>query len=139
MKSKQVIRYYCDYCKKTGYSKGHMAKHEIHCTKNPDRICRVCTKLLQQDQPPLKDIIALLPTFDWQQQEYTTDAMESAIDEILPKVRDAASGCPVCIMAAFRQKGIPLPVVKNFNYTNEIKAIWNDINESNMRDEYSGY
>ena len=45
MKEKQKTVYYCDFCKKYRLTRNSMALHELHCTLNPDRICRVlgCT------------------------------------------------------------------------------------------------
>lgn len=38
MKTKRKLRYYCDWCKKSGGSKHHLAKHERGCTLNPRRV-----------------------------------------------------------------------------------------------------
>jgi hypothetical protein len=37
MKSKQVWRYYCEFCGKASLRRHLTARHELHCYKNPDR------------------------------------------------------------------------------------------------------
>jgi hypothetical protein len=37
MKSRQVTRWKCDYCPKSGQVRSRIALHEKHCFRNPDR------------------------------------------------------------------------------------------------------
>ncbi len=85
MKAKRVWRYYCDYCKKSGCSGAAIKKHELHCTMNPERKCRMC-ELIDINQEP---IITLFGALD---------------SEGLAGLRFAADDCPVCIFAALRQR-----------------------------------
>ena len=41
MKERQKTVYYCDFCKKHKFTKPSMIRHELSCTLNPDRVCRV--------------------------------------------------------------------------------------------------
>ena len=38
MKTKRVIRHFCEFCGKGKFSKSWMARHEAHCYKNPERV-----------------------------------------------------------------------------------------------------
>lgn len=42
MKIKNKKVYYCDFCKKHSLSAPSISKHEKHCIKNLDRVCRLC-------------------------------------------------------------------------------------------------
>ena len=60
MYKKKKWRYYCDFCKKAGGSAGAMAKHEKHCTNNPNRYCRLCDKF-GESQQPMSELLSVLP------------------------------------------------------------------------------
>ena len=142
MRVKKVNRYYCDFCKKAGCAGGHIRKHEERCTKNPNRICGMC-KMLGRDQPKLQDLLDILPNpKEYEDNEYTGEFMPyhsglaEDVDKLLPQLRKLTNNCPACIMAALRQKGIPIPLVRNFNFANECKDIWTDINEANLAEDY---
>ncbi len=70
MKEKMVKQYKCDFCGKKGYSKGHMNKHERHCTMNPDRACRMCVLVHGNLQPPIDELLAVLPDMETKEDEY---------------------------------------------------------------------
>jgi len=131
MKVKKVNRYYCEFCKKSGCSGGHMKKHEERCTMNPNRVCGMC-KMLDMEQPSMELMISLLPKQsdvlkdmgDW---EYYAGAVLNAA---LPKLREAANNCPACIMAAIRQSGFPVHVMSDFNFTEECRSAWADFNNA---------
>lgn len=141
MTSKQVTRYQCDFCRKKGYSAGHMAKHERHCTMNPGRDCRVC-KMVGAVKRPIGDLVAVLPVHS---REYYEGLVEedgviskgrAEVLLALPALREACSGCPACMLAALRQAHIPLWLVKpEFDFTAEMGSLWNEINEA-QRTEY---
>ena len=137
MRTKKVNLYHCDFCKNRGLSATSMAKHEKHCTMNPNRICRVC-KMIEGVQVPIAELVALLPRLDdypeANQFELGNKACE-AIDAAIPKLRAACSNCPACILAALRQAKISVPLANGFNFTSEMKDVWADINEAN-REEY---
>lgn len=133
MKIKKVNRYYCDYCKKSGGSKYYLQKHEEHCTKNPNRKCRMC-EIAGGMPTPMNELLAIMP--DPEQfhsilygQDVYSMPQETAKD-ILEKLRTATNNCPACIMAALRQKGIFLSLIPDFDYKAEVNLFWNEYNSS---------
>ena len=134
-------RYYCEYCKKSGGAAWAIKKHEERCTLNPKRHCGYCD-LLENPQPNLIEFIAMLPNPDeykCEDAEYESfyyRGLEEAVDAVLPKLREACNNCPACIMAALRQKGIPVPVAKNFNFKKECQRIWSDFNDAQSQNDY---
>lgn len=127
--TKQV--YYCDHCKKRSLAKWAMVKHEAHCTKNPQRLCNVCTKLLDQPQPNLEELKAFVRSSGIRpagaDEEGTWDARIP--DGFTNTLRALAKSCPACMMAALRQCGIPVPMLEDFNFSSHMKAIWEGIPE----------
>jgi uncharacterized Zn-finger protein len=141
MQIRQVKQYICDFCGKRGLSSGHMKRHERHCTKNPERECRMCD-VLGVEQQPITNLMAVLPdpseyVFDdeWGYGGYREDLF-TATDAVMPKLKDLASECPMCIMAALRQKGIPVNRVNSFDYKKEVAEIWETVREKEMREGY---
>lgn len=114
-------RYYCDFCKKSGGNS--LAKHEKHCTGNPNRECRMCNC-----NPPTAELIA---------------AVGSGGPEGLERLRKAADDCPACILAGIRQSKInhPDPEIGGgdgsyieFDYKKEAMTFW-----ANQEPDYGGY
>jgi len=140
MKVKRVLRYYCEFCKKSGGGKAAMIKHEEHCTMNPNRICGLCNGVYTDADLP--DMIALLPdpeeyqdedaTGKWYTPMLTTDA-----NVALGKIRELTE-CPACILSAIRQRGIPVPVVSDFNYQKESEAYLSERDNEPEREVYYG-
>jgi len=143
MKTKLRNRYYCDFCKKSGGHAGYMRKHESRCTLNPDRHCGFCDINEENIQPAMKDMLALLPDIaqftthvaddfgEWEYDTFDSDKLTKAANEALIELRKL-SDCPGCIMAALRQKGIPVPLVTDFSFKEESKRVWSDFNESQI-------
>lgn len=133
MNKKMVWRYYCDYCKKSGCSAGHMKKHELHCTMNPNRQCGHC-EAANETQSSISDLIIALG--------------KGSLEE-MDNLRNVAHNCPTCILAAIRQSGLPnysdeacYKVVfcsENdnksaylcFDYKRELAEFWKKTNEEN--------
>ena len=146
MITKKVNRYWCEHCKKQGGAKGHMARHERGCTKNPTRICHVCM-VLELCQKPIGELTAFFKNIHFDlcstgdagdgENDHYSEAMKLRINECLARLRPACGNCPACIMAALRQSNIPVPSATDFDWTNEIKAIWDEINEE--RRAVAGY
>lgn len=93
-------RYYCDFCKKVGGSAGHMKTHELHCTGNPDRICRMC-KLANLEQKPIGSIKKIVQEHIAKENnlDMWTDCekREALEKEILERLNKETGGCPeVC-------------------------------------------
>lgn len=148
MTSRKVTQFKCDHCGKRSLSASHMAKHERHCTKNPNRICRVC-KMVDHDQKPMVDLLALLPDprkfaepmaipdgYPEPDEPFYGPRLLTELIKVFPRLREATSECPGCIMAALRQKGIPLPLVADlFDFSTEMKDLWNEINNDRAQEE----
>lgn len=149
MRTKKVNRYWCDFCNRAGLSAGHMRSHEKHCTMNPNRECRVC-KMVADDRdadfvmPPLSALVAILPDpLPFKRvyegitgHGYFDESLVGDVGTVLSTLRAAAGGCPACILAAIRQRGIPVPMVEKFSFTDEMKEIWNGINKDNAYERY---
>lgn len=59
---------------------------------------------------------------------------DSLIKVALENLQQQTGNCPACIMAAFRQRGIPIPMVTEATgwlFKKRMEEIWADINESN--------
>ena len=145
MITKKVNRYYCEFCKKAGGSASWISRHEKVCTLNPNRVCGVCKmdhgeySQNEAEQKPIGELLAILPDtssfkvkeIDFEtgkQYEYWHDDLTVAVNEVLPKLRKASGNCPACIMAALRQKGIPVTMVTDFDFKAEMQEIWDNIN-----------
>ena len=140
-------RYYCEFCKKSGNSGSHMARHEARCTMNPHRECRVCgmirddgvyenTGKVEPGHPDMAALVALLPNVDEfrepvDEPRFLDDGIVDVANKALPALREATNNCPACIMAAIRQAKIPVPMVTGFNFSEEMKSIWADVNQKN--------
>ena len=111
MRTKRVLRYWCDYCNKSMGSKNGMQNHERHCTMNPNRYCRICNGR----QKPIKEL---------------TISANLGLD----KLRAVALDCPACILAGIRQREhIPLTIdirtsLDSFNFKEELKKMWGSRN-----------
>ena len=147
MKTKKVSRHWCDFCNKAGLQAHAMAKHEKHCTLNPARDCRVCG-LLGGSTHVGAERMALLVEMLPDPTEFLAvnwgDIIDIAQKKLLadlaiamPKLREEVDNCPACILAALRQKKIPVPMVDGFDFKAERQSIFNDIN-AQRRDE-AGY
>ena len=135
MKTKQVTRYTCEFCGKTGYSLGSMRKHEAHCTLNPKRECRMCEAEGNWNAPTpeeLAAVVAMIPRLDDFKGDGFIDMNEplAALKRVWDTIEDRLHGCPACIMAALRQAKFPLPAIDWWNYTDACKEFWEPINEA---------
>ena len=130
-------RYYCEHCRKGSGSAYHMKKHEAGCTLNPERVCGMC-KVVGNDQPNLGTLMALLPTVEQQKEthEYGGDYFRDIDERVVRELRKAAGECPACMMAAIRQRGLPVPTACGFNFTEECKRVWSDFNNAQYEREY---
>ena len=121
MKSKQVWRYYCDYCGKANCAKHHMKTHENHCTMNPDRYCRMCngaTKPVELQKAI--DWVWGNAVFDPEDENYLALYDERTMMEMRRMVDD----CPACILSVIRQGRLHL-IGLDFDYKKEAKE-WLD-------------
>lgn len=159
MKAVKRWRYYCDHCKKVSGLRTAMEKHEKGCTLNPARECGICTFINGGMQVSTAELLALLPdpkafvrhqvedfghevgVVEWD--EMNNSALREAVHAVLPKLRELTDDCPACILAALRQKGIPVPLVEDFNFTEEMKASQQRMNDVRAEQQpaygYGGY
>lgn len=131
MRKKLVWRFYCDHCRKSGCSGGHMAKHEKHCCGNPDRVCRMCERG-QTVQPPIDDLIAALergvrfvPSSD--------PAFDGWFEADLTALRAVAESCPACMLAAIIQLKKRNPGESyniEFDFKAEAKEFWSNVRDA---------
>ncbi len=141
MKTKLKNRYYCDFCKKSGCSARHMRDHEERCTLNPKRVCGMCLALHLGDdsavQRPIAELLAALPEWEepgdisGEENGYTHGDLSISIVELRALTR-----CPACILAAIRQKGIPVAAVSGFDFAAEMKDAFVIANEARHAAEY---
>jgi hypothetical protein len=130
MRVKKVNRYYCDFCKKSGGSAGHMSNHERHCTMNPSRRCGMCPHVNGGNGTPMSEMVALLPDVE----KYTHMGMlADAVVAGIVKLREVTEGCPVCVFAALRQtktleyaRGLEGELL--FDLKAEIQTAWQSVN-----------
>lgn len=81
MITKLVRRYYCEHCRKGGMTRA-MARHEVTCVRNPERVCRMCQDYSLEQVP----LVRLL----------------EAAAEGLGELRETTQ-CPACVLAAWIQ------------------------------------
>ncbi len=134
--------YYCDFCnKKRGLSAGAMAKHEKHCTANPDRECRLCgrTYPLRKYIDRLKkrfEIIESEPDeYDCITQTVKWHGKEITLKEVL----GIADNCPNCTLAILRQTKLNYAVFDfKYDYKIELAGYWDEKN-ADESDHYRCY
>ena len=99
-----------------------MKKHELHCTMNPNRLCRMC-KLKGGTQISISRLVALLPKYNGLSKNYC-----KALEEAMIKLRRETQNCPACILAALRQAGIPMIMVE-FDYKQEVENLFQKLDQ----------
>jgi hypothetical protein len=143
MKEKTVVHYICEFCGKVQHKRSSMARHEKHCTKNPNRECRMCDAI-GESPTPMPELLAVLP--DPKSKKYIDDKHRYAgtiydllkvdTEAALPKLRELTSNCPACMMAALRQRAIPVPMVMSFK--EECGRFWKAVNGDRAAEVYHG-
>lgn len=138
MKINKVNRYTCDFCGKHKYSASHMKKHEEVCTKNPERKCRCC-RFVDGTTKSIKDLIPILPNPNDYKDEFRgfSDELTKEANAGLVGLRLATDDCPACIMAAIRQAGIPVTLVTDFHYKEELESVTQEYwSQQTLNDHY---
>ena len=141
MRKEKKWVYYCEFCKKSGRSGGHIAKHEKRCTMNPNRHCGMCAMDDDIEQVPMPGLLAVLPdvTDCWTENRYGRSFMvPDSFKEAFSNLREKVENCPACLLAALRQKGIPVGAVEGFNFKQECDSWWGTFSEE-QRDRGYGY
>lgn len=135
MRTKKVNRYWCDFCNKAGLQSRSMLVHEKHCTMNPGRDCRVCGLMggsVKIGAEKMAALVAILPAYveydgdGWGNPTPAYSAFCKALPEAIPALRAATDNCPACIMAALRLAKIPVPMVNEFDFKAEMRAVLAD-------------
>lgn len=121
MKTKRVIRYYCDHCGKAYGRIDAITRHEQGCTKNPNRVCGMCTQaqLVQQPLSVLIDALMRCPG-------NPIDIYEPY--DIRPLV-EASGGCPACMLSAIRNAPEGAPHV-DFRFDKAKDEFWGEVNRT---------
>lgn len=102
---------------------------------------------MEEVQSPIKDLLKILPDpttvvkrtvlmGEFLSEDWTP--LEEALKVALPKLRDLTGGCPMCILAALRQKKIPGYIGEEcgFKYKEEIADIWKELNTESDQSSY---
>ena len=129
MKTKIRKVYYCDFCKK--HSLHSIAKHEEHCTVNPNRKCRLCgrTDTLQPliDKYKSQMDYKIIKNTDNIEAEEIQNRKQPKLEDILSDTEsmDGLGPCPICTFAIIRQIGLnKFPFTNKFDFQKELKEWW---------------
>ena len=132
MRKVKKWRYYCEFCEKSGASGGHMAKHETHCTKNPNRKCGMCAFVeeIQRTPEEIREFISKFPLNtkiqgDWLQHAKHLVPVKSLMDFV--------NSCPACAVAALRQNPDLIEVEPTFDFMAEKDNFWNIVNNEKAK------
>lgn len=106
MRTKNVIRYYCDHCSKGGFKKPNMAEHEATCTLNPKRACWLC-----EDAGAGRDYKSLVNQMrlrndvhsDTEEETGRPDSYSTHSKEAIGWLSSECGGCPACVLSVLRQ------------------------------------
>jgi len=108
---------------------------------NPNRVCRICKEYAEAPQTPLPDLMKALGGLIITKSEnrfnvygcetYVIENEKEAID----KLREAANGCPACMLAAIRRLDCPAGAL-TFSYKNEKEEFWAYYNDSQRQVGY---
>jgi len=141
MKTIKKNVYYCDFCGKRSLSASAMKKHELHCTANPDRHCRLC-----DNNSGVRDIvIELKKRFEFEEvmdefAEFHTEAKWVRNPITLSEIEGLADNCPNCMLAIIRQTGLNRYPFMDDNGINpfhfEYKKLFNQWMQEKRNDEY---
>ena len=129
MKTKLVKRHICDFCGKGMFQIPAMKRHEVGCTANPNRECRMCRMRREASSDEdgyntLADLVALIDS-------YGPLAVCETTKEIEQQIRDFVGNCPACLLAGSRQSRCGLPFQIDWK---EESANW--LGEYGSRNEY---
>lgn len=145
MKTIKKNVYYCDHCGKRLLSAGLMAKHEKHCTANPNRKCRLC-----KEERDIASFIESLKTrfkLTYEEPDYENfinggyDVEWIGEPITLREIYDFTDGCPMCTFAIIRQTKLNYSAFKlGYDYKKDLAEYWKEHNdEMRERDERESY
>jgi hypothetical protein len=130
---KKVNRYYCEFCKKSTGTKYSMGIHELHCTMNLNRVCRMC-KRLGKIQVAMPKLLAFFPENAmmfpvWINGHFSpeTEVYSKLVLRAISEIKKTAESCPICLFSALRQSGIDPIFWGNFDYQAELTMTLNGL------------
>lgn len=127
-------RYYCDFCKKGGCSGGHMANHEIHCTKNPNRKCGMCHHVVGDIAHDYKGLAKELDSGWVERYDPTTERMIEGAEEQNQKhqaaIMEKVNNCPACFLTVIRFSTYGA----EFDFKKAKENWWNDFSKRRHND-----
>jgi len=141
--------YYCEYCKK--HFLRPMKVHELHCTMNPNRTCRLCGRtesltLLINKWRKINKELEIDKKKEIIKDDFGTSGIPADICSRLEKrihfskiQKDLEFLCPLCTFSIIRQVGLNrFPFDTKFDFEKELKEWWENKNaEQAMLDEES--
>lgn len=134
---KTVVKevHYCDFCKKRYLSKYFMAKHEKHCTANPNRECNICGYPLSASSVErFNNAYKITEYGEGVTYEFHVKWLKKFTIE---DIKEEVENCPACTLAILRVCGLnrgefmEMPELK-FNYNEAKDAWWAVINQERM-------
>jgi hypothetical protein len=130
-----------DHCNKRSLSASSMSKHEKHCTKNPDRECRLC-----HEPWDIRKIVAELnKTYKIVEKDYG-DLIPNITQEVqwvdkpvtIEEIFNLVNGCPMCAFSVWRQSGFAewfMPEELRFDLKKEMEKYWAKKNQEEFERE----
>lgn len=114
MKIVQKNVYYCEYCKKKSLRKDVIQKHEIYCTMNPGRRCKIC-EMGEFETKPLSELLELTKKYNKLEvidngYGYAIEVDGSLTVEEFEEIRGFVGICPCCLMAVIKQNKLHPPM-----------------------------
>lgn len=104
---------------------------------NPNRECRMC-KIVGNHRTDILRIAKLVPNyknFEMKEKDIlgmygitSYPKLDETLNHILPKIRSLTQHCPNCLLSVLRQSGIPMYLVNEFNYKEEVVNFWKIVN-----------
>ena len=101
MRTKTVLRYYCDHCSKGGFRKPDMLVHEMTCCKNPNRGCFLCH--LESGIVDFPDLAKQLRARSDIRGVGETEFFVTDSTEVISWLYSKVDGCPACVLAVLCQ------------------------------------
>jgi hypothetical protein len=98
MKTKSVLRHYCEFCGKGSFKKPSMIAHEASCTLNSNRVCFLCEQSF--DLPALIAQAVKASATDECWTLHLNDRL--AFNAIYHNVEN----CPACMLSILRQSKV---------------------------------
>jgi hypothetical protein len=138
MKTVKKNVYYCDFCNKRGLSATHIKRHELGCTANPRRECRLCG----EDKHIETFIILIQERFeivDCEPDEfsgYTQKIVWHGEPVTLNEILEISEGCPNCTLAILRQTKLNHAIFDiKYDYKAELNSWWSEKNKEEWEKE----